>query len=158
MSVSDGQAVNAAITNAAFISRTVNSSTVANIQLLASGLEPVTNLQSSVNASRKIERATQTITGGGVIEYLEGIGFQNIPIQSGSGEVLTAAIALSGVPMAGMMIKLIGLSDTNYVKLVSNDTDEGLILNGDCLLLRFTTITLEYWSGLDRWVEVCRNI
>lgn len=156
MSVINGQAVSALITNAAFLSRTQNTSASGNLRLEKIGLEVVNDVQDAINKSRKIERATQSITGAAPIEYLAGIGFQLLPVQTSSGELVRDT--MSGVPFAFQEITLVGLSDANYVRLESNDTDEGFMLNGDCLLKRFTTITVYYSTTLSRWIEKCRNI
>lgn len=156
MSVVDGQAVNALITNAAFVSRTQNTSMSGNLRMEKIGAEVINDVQAAINASRRIERATQSISGAADIEYLNGVGMQLIPVQTSSGELIRNTI--TGTPIAFQEITLVGLSDTNYIKLESSDTDEGLMLNGDCLLKRFVTITLYYSTTLSRWVEKCRNI
>lgn len=156
MSVVDGQAVSALITNAAFVSRTQNTSMSGNLRMERVGLEVINDVQSTINASRRIERVTQSISGSDPIEYLAGIGMQLIPVQTSSGELIRSTIV--GSPLAFQEITLVGLSDTNYIKLESSDTSEGLMLNGDCLLKRFVTITLYYSTTLERWIEKCRNI
>lgn len=156
MSVVDGQAVSAFVSNAAFVSRTQNTSMSGNLRMERLGLEVVNDVQATINSSRRVERATQSINGTDPIEYLAGIGMQLIPLQTSAGELVRTTMA--GVPIAFQEITLVGLSDTNYIKLESSDTGEGLMLNGDCLLKRFVTITLYYSTTLERWIEKCRNI
>jgi hypothetical protein len=133
MSVSNGEPVNEAITNAAFLSRTANTSATGIISLENSAFEAVTNLQQSVLRGSRIERALQTIGDLDVIEFLPQIGSQTIPLQSSGGEIIKSGFAaVDG--FGSQEITLIGRSDTNYLLLTSSDTLDGFLLNGDCEL------------------------
>lgn len=57
----------------------------------------------------------------------------------------------------GTLVTLIG-GDTQYaISLSNNDASKGAILNGDCILYQYDSITLQYDSLFDRWIEVSRN-
>jgi hypothetical protein len=158
MSVSNGQPVNQDITNAAFVSRTANTSASGIITLNNSGLEEIVNLQLSVLRAGRIERALQTISTLDVIEFLPNYGSQLIPLQSGGGEEIRSELVSGGDAFGSQEVTLIGRSDTNYLKLTSEDALNGLLLNGDCELKLHVTLTLVYFENINRWVEKCRNI
>jgi hypothetical protein len=158
MSVIDGQQVNASVTNAAFLSRTANTSASGIIQLLNDGSPAISNLQSAVNASTSRERALQTIAASGAISTTQS-GIDLIPIASSGGGVAPAAVLFGAGPFSGgHEVTLIGTSDTDFITIQNSDVDDGVILNGEIQLKRFTMITLKWVSNLDRWVELCRNI
>lgn len=158
MAVIDGQQVNALVTNAAFLSRTSNTSATGIIQLLNDGSPAIPNLQTAVNASTSRERAQQTIAATGQIT-VTGSGLDLIPILSSGGEVAPNALLFGSGPFSGgHEVTLIGTSDTDFITIQNNDVANGLILNGQIQLKRFTMITFKWVSNLSRWVELCRNI
>ena len=71
----------------------------------------------------------------------------------------TSPIALGGTPriaagsVVGQELKLIGTSDTNWLKIP--DTGAGVMLNGDCILMNNSVLTL-IWDGTI-WLEDSRN-
>lgn len=57
----------------------------------------------------------------------------------------------------GMIVRLIGVSNTETFTLRHNDNDYGCILNGDIELNRFRTIDLMWAKTEKRFVEISRN-
>ena len=158
MAVINGQSVNALVTNAAFLSRTGNTSATGIIQLLNDSSPTISNLQEAVNASGSRERALQTIAASGTITTT-GSGIDLIPIASAGGEVAPLNTLFgAGVFASGHEVILIGTSDTDFITISNSDVADGLILNGQIELKRFTMISLKWVANLDRWVELCRNI
>ncbi|MGB0452609.1 MAG: hypothetical protein ACPGJV_02760 [Bacteriovoracaceae bacterium] len=58
----------------------------------------------------------------------------------------------------GMLVTLIGTSDTNTTTIEHNDIDYGCILNGNITLSKFAIITLAYDLTFKRFIEVSRNV
>jgi hypothetical protein len=159
MAVADGQRGNAAVFNAAFVSKSVDSEVLGKITLNAddSGAE-ITNLQLAVNLASRVERATQTLAATDSIDTLASIGTQLIPVQSTGGEVELSATPLGNTSFsAGIEVILIGLSDTNFVTLKNSDTANGVVLNGQIELKKDVMIRLVKVGAINRWVELCRN-
>jgi hypothetical protein len=155
--ITDGQRVNAEITNAAFLSRTANSSTVGVIQLLNDGSPPVTNLQAAINSGGVRELATQVIDSGQKITNT-GSGNDLIPVQSSGGEISGHPVLFANSVTAAQEITLIGLSDTDYLLIENSEAStKGLVMNGSIQLKRYVSITFKYVSVLEKWVEKCRN-
>ena len=156
--ITNGQKVDADVTNAALASRTANTSMSGIVQLLNDGSPTISNLQSAVNTAISRERAMQTISAGGVIT-VTGSGIDLIPILSSGGSVAPAALLFgAGSFSGGHEVTLIGTDDTDFITILNNDVANGLILNGSIELKRFTMITFKWVSNLSRWVELCRNI
>lgn len=74
-----------------------------------------------------------------------------------------AAIAVSPTPFGtatssdGLIIRLIGMSDTNTVTLAFQDIDHGALLNGEAILKRGHVIEFIFDLASLRWVECYRN-
>lgn len=164
MSVFNGQKVNSAITNAAFLSRTSNSNTVGKIDLentdSASG-PSVENVQAVLNAARKKWYGVQNIADGGTVTIDDVIGEHIIAIQSTGGEVDFSGTIATGTKNwpDGAKLELHGASDTDFVNVVTSDVDYGVIINGSQYSLKnYYCITLRWREDVLRWVEVGRNI
>ena len=63
----------------------------------------------------------------------------------------------SGLWKDGIVIRLIGMSDINTVAIKHNDTQYGVILNGNAPLGRYMQLTLQYDKVVERWIEIGRN-
>lgn len=57
----------------------------------------------------------------------------------------------------GTEITLIGGDYLNFVKILDNDANYGCILNGDCILYKYGSLTLKWNLTLLRYVELSRN-
>lgn len=163
MSVNDGQPVNQAITNAAYVSRTdTTTSTASILQLLnsdtASG-PTIANAQAGINSSIFTVPASFTIAAAGSIALDEELG-THLLLVSGSGGAITLSSTPFGAAFAGVngtLAKIIGIDDANTVGLNHSDTTDGAVLNGNVILGRFDALTLQWSSELDRWLEISRN-
>lgn len=75
----------------------------------------------------------------------------------------TTAITLSTTPFGstaptnGTTITLIGNSDTNTVSITTNDAAKGCLLNGNVSLSRGRSLTVQYNTDFDRYIELNRN-
>lgn len=162
MSIVDNSPVNAANTNAGFLSRKTNSDTVAIISL--NNTDPtsgpsIANLQEIVNGARVITSIPTSYNAGEQITLFDLIGRQIFPVQSTGGDVTLSTEPFGTTRNWAFNCEVIieGLSDTNTITLQYSDTDYGILLNGNCTLRNAETITL-YWSELRlRWLEKCRN-
>jgi hypothetical protein len=84
--------------------------------------------------------------------------FQYRKIQGSAGAVTTANAAMgSSVSTDGIMLVLIGKSDTNTVTIPHEDTNYGCLLNGDATLGLGSVLTLLFDLTALRWYEVSRN-
>ena len=161
MSVNDGQPVDAATTNAAFMSRTVDTSTIGVVSLNnPSSGGTISNLQETVNNALIRESfATQTITASGAIT-ISGEKVQYRPVEGDAGAVTTNSQPFGLTPstfVQGKMIELLGTNDTNTVTIPYSDTQYGCLVNGDCTLGKGNLLVLIYDSTLERWIEYSRN-
>ena len=76
----------------------------------------------------------------------------------------SAAVTLSTTPFGstapvsdGTIIRLVGGSNTNTVTMVNSDIAKGAVINGTATLGLYNSITLQYISSLDRYIEISRN-
>lgn len=162
MAVVNGQPVNAAVTNAAFVDKnTDETGTIAIFKLendvAASGAH-IANLQREMNKSSQFVRASQLIEVTGEIELTDYKGNQIVPI-SGDGTAVSAnPLPFNNATIFdGQIVKLLGLSASNTVTLVYNDAAGGLVTNGSATLGRGDILELVYIESEDRWFEISRN-
>ena len=163
MSVVNGQAVDAPVTNAAFMSRnSASTSTIAIVSLNntdpASG-PVIANLQASVNSSEKQVQNLTSILGGASITISEDQGENIIFVSSNAGSVTLSStpFGASFAGLDGTRVTLCGLDDTNTVTLLFADIDKGALLNGRAVLTQGDSLTLVWSTTLDRWVEINRS-
>ena len=104
--------------------------------------------------------SNENISASGSVTSSTTVG-QQVRRVTGNG----AAVTLSTTPFGsgggwshGLVIRLLGQSSTNTVKVVHNDAAKGAILNGDCDLGQHDVIELQYDSTADRWIEIARSI
>lgn len=155
--VTDGQAVNAAVSNESFLARNGDSNTVGKIDLLDVDSDSIVNAQAVINQSIT-NNSSQVVTTTIAISKVKDTHV--IRLDAGS------AVVLDSTPFGvvetyfsdGMLVQLIGLNDTNTSTIEHNDIDHGCILNGNITIARFVTITFLYDSTLKRFIEVSRNV
>lgn len=160
MSIGFGTAASSANVNAAFLSKTTDSTTVGIVDLnaAASG-DQITNIQLEVNNKTFKNFVVEAIAAAGEVTTSVIKGMQRRKVQS-SGGALTASstpFGTGGGWVDGMQIRLRGDSDTNTIKFTHNDSDYGIILNGDAILLKFCQLTVEWDNSELRWYEISRN-
>lgn len=101
---------------------------------------------------------SMSLAGGGTIAISLTTGQQVWEVSSSGGAVTLSTTPFgSSDPSDGVVIRLIGRSNTNTVKITNNDAANGCLLNGDATLLLGYVIELQYLSSIDRWVEIARN-
>lgn len=162
MAVTDGQKVNAEVTNAAYLSKTQGGDTTGiiglkNDSIIVSGPE-IDNVQRQLNFARKA--VTQpTIATDGQITSVNLVGTQVFTIESSGGAVTmsTTEPIISDSPSAGQELVIMGSSSTNTVTLENVDAADGVLLNGQITFVAGTVLRLIYNAVIDRWVEVSRN-
>ena len=156
--VEDGQRVNAEVTNAAFISRTQNSNTIAIVSLDNESSGPnVENAQLAINRSRNFVSQEQEISLEGEID-IETDRNQTVPVKA-DDENVTASNTPFGdkVFFDGMEITLVGTDSTNRLRIIPVDEPKGCAMNGPITLGFYSTITFKYIAHFDRFVETGRN-
>ncbi len=84
---------------------------------------------------------------------------QIIVVSGASGAVTLSTTPFGSVAPVGngTIIRLIGESDTNTVTIISSDIAKGAVINGSATLGLYNSITLQYISSLDRYIEISRN-
>jgi hypothetical protein len=84
---------------------------------------------------------------------------QVITVASAGGNVTLSTTPFgSTAPLKdGTIIRLIGTNDLNTITITSSDIAKGAVLNGNATLGKFNSLTLQYISSLDRYIEVSRN-
>lgn len=107
---------------------------------------------------------TQTLTNGGQINLNLVVGMQYRRVQ-GTSDVNTGASPDTAsttpfgtsTPSDGVVVRLVGMSDSQVLKLVNSDISKGALLNGDIVLGLGDIIDLQYDAVLDRYIEIGRN-
>lgn len=99
---------------------------------------------------------TQDIASGGDITVNNGIQ-QLLKVQGDSGPQTSSVSPFTGTLMNGMVITLLGMSDTNILTIPYNDGVDGCILNGNRSLSAGDTLTLVYDIADRRFYEIARN-
>lgn len=161
MTVSAGEAVAAAVVNAAFGSK-VSDNTFVGVQTLnapSSGAQ-INNVQLELNNARTVTYTVESVAASGTVTVSSsGGGLQYRRVQSTGG-----AVAANTVPFGsshglsdGQQIRLVGVSDTDTLEFVTNDAADGMLLNGDAILQKGYILTVQYDSVLDRFLEIGRN-
>lgn len=82
---------------------------------------------------------------------------QMITLTGNNASVVLNDLAFSNVPSNASQIILVGGHDTNTVTVKHNDSDNGLLINGDATLSKGQTLTLIYNQSLLRFVEISRS-
>lgn len=97
--------------------------------------------------------APSLITAAGGIAFA-GAKYNNIWFVAGNGSavVISASPQVAAGTAVGQMLILIGRNDTNSITLQDGN---GLSLNGTCILLADSVLTL-MWDGTN-WIEVSRR-
>jgi hypothetical protein len=100
----------------------------------------------------------QTLSDGDEVAIDSETGFQIVPLISDDGFIDINTIPFgTDAKQDGMLITLMGTSDTDAPRLKVNDDDDGCLINGDCLLKRGYTITLQRNNELKRYLEIGRT-
>lgn len=171
MTVSYNSQLTSSNVNNAFASKSANNtlSGVLDLNESSSG-DRVTNVQQKLNdlqteldnfqtSNAWTTVATENISASGTITTT---GTDNIQYRRIQGD--SAAVTASNLPFGssitwndGLVIRLVCVSDVNTVSFTSNDSQYGMILNGDATLSKYNTLTVQYDSTLERFIEVSRN-
>lgn len=159
MTVLNGQKANQTQFNSSFMSREEDTSTVGKVVLENSGSSTVSDAQLQINKNTRQSSSTESIAASGTVSTNTEKLDQVRPVQ-GDG----AAVTTSGTPFGnsggwptGTIIRLVGKSDSNTVKIEHNDSDYGAMLNGDATLKKFFILELMWDNNALRWIERIRN-
>lgn len=89
-----------------------------------------------------------------------GTNGQQFIIVAGASAPITLSVTPFGTSgfTDGMVIRLVGNSQTNTVTLLNNDASNGCIINGNITLFKYNSIELQYSSTFSRFVEITRNV
>ena len=156
--ISDGQKVNAAVTNAAFLSRTSDSSSVGKIDLLNEDSPAIIDLQATLALASKKSYSLQVVSAGEEVDSETSIGSQFRVVKSASGEQLAASKLFGDKAFSdGIEISLLGTSSTDVLRIENQDEPKGVAINGAIFLRNGTLVIFKYSLELDRWLEVSRN-
>jgi hypothetical protein len=169
MSVTDGQLVNAAITNAAFVSKTASSgnSVTGIISLNNTNSASVADLQAEINAAKTAYMTTTQQNVNNRLSLSADVGHVVVPTVSTGGQVnlndspflkVEGASSLTDTWTIPFKVTLYGTSDTNYLTLKYADIAGSCLLNGDFDLKNGHSITVFFSTSLNRFIEVCRNV
>ncbi len=159
MSISDGVRVNAANSNAAWLSRKIDSDTIGKIDLLETGSASVIDLQQVINDLIVQTYSEVSLGGGATIASDDDQRHQVRRVKSSGGNLTVSStpFGTSGTWRDGTIIELVGTSDVDFITLTHNDLPYGAILNGDIDLEKYRTLVLRWDSVLVRWIEIGRN-
>jgi hypothetical protein len=104
------------------------------------------------------ENKNEAIAAGGSFSKPNGFSASYLA-SSTAGEVNSSTTPLGTVapPADGTEVTFTGFHLTNVVTFLSADIAKGFILNGDCRLPKYATLTVKWIQALDRWVEKSRS-
>ena len=157
MSVQSNSPVTSSNVNSAFMSRTVDTSTVGVMSLQNSGSDSVSDVQLLLNHLKWTVSTVQTISASGTITFSSS-DLNQVLTLVGDGAINASNLPFgSTAPSDATTIRLIGTSDTNTVGFQFNDVDYGILLNGDVTLARGDVLELMWNAELNRWIEISRN-
>lgn len=160
MSVNPSDDVSAPIVNAAFMSRTTDTSTTGVLALNNSGSAAIADVQDTLNKALSRESfATETISAGSFIT-ISGDTVQFRRVEGDSGAVTTSNTPFgttAATMVQGKVIEIVGTDDTNLVTIPRADVQYGCLLNGDATLGKGNILTIIYDDVLERWLELARN-
>lgn len=161
MAISDGDSVNAAVTNAAFLSRTADSSTIGVISLNnPSSGGTILNLQQSLNNAMVREISTVQSVAASSFITISSAKVQYRPVIGDSAAITTSNQPFgttASTMVAGKVMEIVGTSDTDTVTIPYSDTQYGCLIHGDCTLGKGDILVLIYDAVLERWLEYSRN-
>jgi hypothetical protein len=161
MSVSNGEVANAPTFNNAFGSKQDDNSFAGNQELDKPGAGgTITDLQQRVNNNTPTEYSEQAISNGGEVNSDDNRRMQTRKIRGNGGAVIA-----SNTPFGngdtwddGIEIRLYGISDTEPVTFNNNDSNFGMILNGQAKLKKYSILVVRWDDTFKRWVEVFRSL
>lgn len=110
-----------------------------------------------VDASVGVVNTSTSLTGGGTISLTADRPNQTITVGAASAISLSTTPFTATAPLNGTTITLIGNSNTNTVTILSADIAKSCVLNGDCTLGLYDTLTVRFIAALDRYVEISRG-
>jgi hypothetical protein len=169
MSVNDGQAVSAAITNAAYVSKTATSgnnvSGKINLQNADSeSIANITNVQKVINQESTSFRTVQTVTASGTITIDERIKNHVVLVVGDGGNVTASTTPFNaengGSFLDGTEVTVIGTNQSQQVTIQNQSAASNVtIQNGDVDLgLRYAITYLRVTiGGTSYWLEKSRN-
>lgn len=158
-----GSKLKSAVANATFLDKTIDDETVGILclnEVISTLSGPkVVNTQLEINKSRKIVYAEQAKADGGTLILDSTSVDQEVRLSGIAGPITMDPLPFSAVKMVtdGTKIMLVGHESVNTVTFEHNDSQFGLLLNGNATLERGFTIILNYNDELERYIEVGRN-
>tara|TARA_Y100000114_G_scaffold44380_1_gene39952 strand:- start:185 stop:664 length:480 start_codon:yes stop_codon:yes gene_type:complete len=158
MSVQSNSPVTSSNVNSAFMSRTVDTSTVGVVSLENTGSSTVSNVQQLLNHLKWTVSTVQNVSASGTLTY-STTDLNQVLTVAGSGGAVSASNTPFGssAPTNATTVRLIGTNDTNTVGFQYADVDYGILLNGDVSLGRGDVLELMWNTELNRWIEISRN-
>lgn len=167
MTVAYNSQLSSSNVNNAFASKSANNTLVGVLDLNnATSGDQIANVQQKINDIEDTTEnltwsmtANQTVVAGGTINNSTSDLKQYRRIDGDAGAITASSTPFgsAGGWVDGIEIRLVGTHLTNSVSFVSNDAQYGMILNGDCTLLKYNILTVQYDSTLERFIEVQRN-
>jgi len=163
MPIVNGQNVDAAVTNAAFIFKDSDDSSNAILGLTngdaASGAT-LANVQGAINASFPTVSSLNNVSAAGSITIDIAQGHNIVPVIGSGAPVTMSTTPFGGAGgwVDGTIVKLVGTDSTDTVSIGFNDIDYGAVVNGTATLNRFESVDFVWVESLLRWVEISRNM
>lgn len=161
MSVASNSPLTSANVNGAFLSKSADSTGVAQYTLSrpsGSG-SSVPDVQRRLNDAIWQTFATEEIAASGTImsTTTDLRQYRRVKGLAGSQTASGTPFGTGGGWTDGTEIRLVGSDDSETLEIIHSDVQYGAILNGDIELIKYQSITLQYDSTLERWIEQSRN-
>jgi len=158
MSVQANSPVTSSNVNSAFVSRTDDTSTIGVLALENAGSSTVSDVQQLLNHLKWTVSTVQNVSASGTLTFSTTDLNQVLTVAGDSGAQDSSNTPFgSSAPSDATTIRIIGTSDTNTVGFQYNDSDYGILLNGDCTLARGDVLEIMWNTELVRYVEISRN-
>lgn len=160
MTVAANSPLTSSNTNNAYVSKSADSTAVGVLTLSAAGSgASVPDVQRRLNDATWVTVAQEEIAASGTITSTttDRRQYRRVKGLGGSQNASGTPFGTGGGWTDGSEIRLMGTSDSETLTLLNSDVQYGAILNGDVELVKFQSITLQYDSVLERWIEQGRN-
>lgn len=147
------------VANQTWLDKTQDDSTVGKLNLNESNSTAVNDAQLQINKNKKLVFGQASKTPGDTITLDNEAMVQEHRLIGNGAPIVMDSLPFgnSQIAIDGTEIILVGHDDTFTVSFELNDSQYGLLLNGNATLQRGNILRLVYNDELERYIEIGRN-